>query len=215
MLRLFFCCTALVIALISTPVSAKVQCSCPTISADGEGNTSCSASESDGRCTIDFNLFGSESEMRAAKLLQNIGYTDLKAPNFTLSPSQALAAMSSSSEKNLVDAILVYMTVAAGNQYARIPQSVPLEGLKELVNVARSKDLKKLIYEAFNKAASEEWLNYSDIDLRGRGIQTKTVGRAIASPGCIEFTTSAGLWIMFKTNWSPARIFPRCGSSTR
>ena len=215
MLRLLCCCAALMIALMSSPVSAKVQCSCPTVSADGEGNTSCSASESAGRCTIDFNLFGLESEMRAAELLNNLGLKGLRIPDPTLSPSQSLAELSSSREEGLVDAVLIYMTVAAGNQYARIPQSVPLKSLTELVEAARSNDLKRLIYEAFGRGARQEWLSYSDKDLTIRAIRDERVGRAIVSPGCIEFTTSDGLWIMFKTNWSPARIVPRCGSTVR
>lgn len=216
MARLLCCCAALMIAVMSAiSVSAKVQCSCPTISADGEGNTSCSASESDGRCTIDFNLFGKESETRAAELLRNLGRKGLTIPNPTLSPSQSLTTLSKSREQELVDAVLIYMTVAAGNQYARLPQSVPVDSLKELVDAACSDDLKKRIYGAFNQNALQQWWGCSDEDLRNRQIRSETVGGAIVSPGCIEFTTSNGLWIMFKTNWSPARIFPRCGSPTR
>lgn len=215
MLKVLSCCAGLMIALMSIPVSARVQCSCPTISADGEGNTSCSASESDGRCTIDFNLFGPESENRAAQLLIRLGRKNLTLPNAKLSPDQSLQALSSSSEAPLVDSVLIYMTVAAGNQYARMPNSVPLNSLKELVDAVSSNELKKSINAAFDWGARKKWLSYSDEDLRSLRIRAKTVGCAIVSPGCIEFTTSDGLWIMFKANWSPARIAPRCGSPAR
>lgn len=212
MLKLLSCCVGLIMALMSISASAKMQCSCPKIPADGEGNTSCSASESGGRCTIDFNLFGPESEKRAAQLLIEFGHTKLTLPDAELNPDQSLQALSSSREEQLVDAVLIYMTVAAGDQNTRIPQSVPLKSLKELVDAVRSNVLKTRINAAFNLLARERWLRYSDEDLRKLSIPVETVGRAIVSPGCVEFTTSEGLWIMFKTNWSPARSAPRCGS---
>jgi hypothetical protein len=200
---------------MSISASAKVQCSCPTVPADGEGNTSCSASESGGRCTIDFNLFGPENEMRAAQLLGQFGHIQLTLPDAALPPDQALRKMSSSREGQLVDAVLIYLTVAAGEQYARTPQSVPLGGLKELVDAARSDGLKRLINKAFNLDAMKQWWGLSDESLRRLSIPVERVGSAIVSPGCIEFKTSEGLWIMFKANWSPARIIPRCGSPTK
>jgi hypothetical protein len=89
MLKLLSCCVGLIIALMSISASAKVQCSCPKVPADGEGNTSCSASESGGRCTIDFNLFGLESERRAAQLLIDFAHTKLTLPDAQLTPEQS------------------------------------------------------------------------------------------------------------------------------
>jgi hypothetical protein len=212
MLRVFSWCTAIMIVLMAIPANGKVQCSCPKVPADGEGLTSCSASESGGRCNIDFNLFGLESERRAAQLLIESGHMKLTLSDTELNPFQSLQTLSLVGEERLVDTVLIYMTVAAGNQSARIPRSVPLKSLRELVDAARSNNLRRHINAAFNVDAMKMWMDRSDEYLRGVSIRTETIGRAIVSPGCIEFTTSEGLWIMFKANWSPARIAPRCGS---
>ena len=156
-----------------------------------------------------------ESETRAAELIRNLGHKNIKRPNPDLRSDQSLQLLSSSGENQLVDAVLIYMTVAAGNQYARIPQSVPLDSLKELVVAVSSDKLKKIIYKAFSSSTLNKWLRYQDENLRELEIQIETEGSALVSPGCIEFTTSEHLWVMFKTNWSPARIYPGCGNPTR
>src|SRR5689334_12269066 len=59
---------AIVIVTLMPPLPARaanVNCSCPSVAADGIGNTSCSTAESNGRCTIDFNTFGAAREERA------------------------------------------------------------------------------------------------------------------------------------------------------
>src|SRR5438128_11197565 len=133
MVKLFSSCAGLMITLMTITATAKVQCSCPKISADGEGQTSCSTSESGGRCTIDCNLFGPESEKRAAELLIEYGRTKLTLPNPNLGADQALLLLSQGSREKLLDAILIYMTVAAGNQSSREPKTVPLNSLGEVV----------------------------------------------------------------------------------
>ncbi|HVQ36383.1 MAG TPA: hypothetical protein VMS31_02555 [Pyrinomonadaceae bacterium] len=193
---------------MSMSASGKVQCSCQKIPADGEGNTSCSAAESGSRCTIDFNLFGRESETRAAELLRKYGRRNLTQPDPGLSPSEAVRVLSSRDPQQLVDAVLIYMVVAAGNQSVRVPQSVPLDGLEELVDAVRSDKLTKSIEAAFN----EEALNQSS---KGGAFPVHDVGRATVSPGCVEFTTSSGLWMMFKANWSAARLVPTCRNNPK
>jgi len=189
---------------------SKVQCSCQTIPADGEGNTSCSAAESGGRCTIDFNLFGPESESRAAALLTRYGRKDPTLPDPGLSPVEALRVMSSRDRQQLVDAVLIYMVVAAGNQSVRAPQSVPLDGLRELVKAVGSDQLTESIDKAFNLEALNQWSRVTNEELRRGTIPVQNIGRAFISPGCVEFTTSGGLWMMFKANWSAARVLPTC-----
>jgi hypothetical protein len=129
-----------------------------------------------------------------------------------LSPVEALKALSSRDRQQLVDAVLIYMVVAAGNQSARVPQSVPVDGLKELVDAVRSDELTKSIEAAFNLEELNQWSKVTDEELRRGTIPVHTVGRAIVSPGCVEFTTSGALWMMFKANWSAARLVPSCRS---
>jgi len=205
-------CAGLLFVLMSISASAQVRCSCPKIPADGEGNTSCSAAESGGRCTVDFNLFGRDSERRAADLLSKYGRREATPPDPRLSAVDALKALSSRDRQQLVDAVCVYMVVAAGNQSARVPQSVPLDGLRELVDAVSSDELIMSIEAAFNLEALNHWSKVTDEELRRGTIPVHTVGRAIVSPGCIEFTTRGSLWMMFKANWSAARLAPSCGS---
>ncbi len=205
-------CSGLILVLMSIPASGKVQCSCPKIAADGEGQTSCSASESGGRCTIDFNLFGQASEKRAADLIRRHGERPkLKPPNPELAPDAALRELSLQGGDALIDAVLVYMTVAAGNQSAREPKSVPLGDLQELVKAIGTVPLAKRIEQAFNQQALQQWANRSP----QAKIPPEPDQRFTISPGCVEFTSSGGLWLMFKTAWSPARIFPRCGNPSK
>lgn len=206
--RIVLWCVGLLFALVPMPVSAKVQCSCPKVPADGEGNTSCSASENSGRCTIDFNLFGPESEKRAVELLTQYGKTRIEPPEPGVS---AVEWLNTRTPQQLVDAVLVYMTVAAGNQKARSPNAFPLDGLRELVEVIRSDSLSKLVSSAFGQDAQKKWSTYSDESLRGRAIPFDNIRGAVVSPGCVEFTTTSGLWVMFKASWSPARVTPGCG----
>ena len=209
MARLLPWCVGLLFTLVAIPASAKVQCSCPNISADGEGNTSCSASESGRLCTIDFHLFGPESEKRAAELLARFGKVNLKPPE---PGASAVEWLSSSPPEQVIDAVLVYMTVAAGDQNARAPDSVPLGSLFELVDAVRKDSLRTRILDAFSRGAQEKWSTQSDEGLRRSPIPFENIGAAIVSPGCVEFRTTAGLWMMFKASWSPARVTQGCRS---
>src|SRR5437763_632892 len=95
----------------SATASAEVRCSCPRISATGVGSTSCSASESDGRCTIDFNVFG-ERERPAAELLRRFRPGAFYLPDPSADSASALVEASQGPGSRLTDAVLVYMLVA-------------------------------------------------------------------------------------------------------
>jgi hypothetical protein len=213
MLKLFLCCTILIFPM-SLHSQSKVQCSCPKIPADGEGNTSCSAAEIRGRCNIDFNLFGPENEKRAAELLSTSSGRNISVPYPNLSADDALVALSSTTGEKLQDAILVYLAVAAADHNARHSEKlVPSAGLKELVEAVRSTDLATAISNNFSSRQRLLWSGRPNNELRklDRPVTT-TIRGATVSPGCIEFTTNE-LWMMFKVNWSPARIRPDCGGS--
>jgi hypothetical protein len=205
-------------SLASIHAQSKVQCSCPKIPADGEGNTSCSAAESGDHCTIDFNLFGRESEKRAADLLARYGGGDLKLPDLDLSPDESLQSLSLKGGQELQDAILIHIAVAAGDQKSRLRDGFPPSSFGELVRTFRSnKAISQLIEVNFSLAAREEWSKYSNEDLRAskKKVPTETVGETTVSPGCIEFKVGESVWMMFKVKWSPARIKPRCSDSAQ
>jgi len=134
-----------------------------------------------------------------------------------LNADQSLQELSSKGLKELLDAILIYMTVAAGEQSLRCPKSVPVEALGEVVIAVRGDALANRIAKAFGEDARKWSATLSDEETRklGTGQLAFTVDRATISPGCIEFTTAGGLWLMFKTAWSPARIVPGCGSPAK
>ncbi len=200
---------------ISLQSQSKPQCSCPTIPADGQGNTSCSVNESGGRCTIDYNLFGPENERRAAELLFKFSGRAIKAPDPNLSADEALQALSSKTGDELQDAILVYLAVAAGDQDSRYRGTVPLDQLKEVVEIVKSTDVARLITENFSANQRLKWAEQSNDVLAKIELPAPvTKNGATVSPGCIEFMTSNRsnrAWMMFKAKWSPTRIKPTCG----
>ena len=203
--------TSVVFLLIApmAPSGAKVQCSCPKIQADGDGITSCSASENRGRCTIDFNLFGPDSEKRAADWLRRAGRI-VAAPDPNASAEDALLRLSRASPQQIVDAVLVYLVVAAANQSVRERLDAP-PSLAELVKTASSDAFARQLALAFGVDAQRQWSSTAEDILRTTKVPALAVDGATVSPGCLEFTTAGGLWMMFKTNWSAARLLPRCG----
>src|SRR5579859_7492450 len=86
---------------------AENRCTCPKVPALGVGDSSCSASESDGRCAVDFNLFGPEREQRAVDLLKPV-LGRFEAPSSDMSSVDAIMR---SSPDQIVDFVLVYLVV--------------------------------------------------------------------------------------------------------
>jgi hypothetical protein len=198
---------AVIIAIFaSNEPAAANDCHCPTVRAFGKGNTSCSSSETDARCIIDYNLFSPLAEGTAAEMLRTAGLPDVKQPPPGL-PIQALAEVGRSNPENLVDYVLVYLFVAVAEQ--KIDFDANLDGpAKEIVNIVAP--LRPRIQNAFAPAQMEQWL--SDDRLRQQGIPSPSLtdDRSVLAPGCFE-VRAGGLWAMFKASWSPMRIRPRCG----
>ncbi|MQU91733.1 hypothetical protein [Sinorhizobium meliloti] len=186
------------------------QCNCPQVPAKGEGNSSCSASESNGSCTIDFNIFY-DRENRAAQLLEQAGIASVSLPDAELQAADALQAVAGT-PRLLADALLVYLTVALSAQPNANELTVVV---REIAGVLHSSDFEERLTQAFDPALVSSIS--SDEDLRNNPPQSVEVGRLSPTelsgrivPGCIELFTS-NAWVMFKTSWSPHRLQPRCG----
>lgn len=192
--------------LWNAPSNAAVQCTCPTVTADGEGNTSCSASESGERCTIDFNLFGPVREERAAQILAEVTHEEIFRPDPAASTVEGLTL--AEQQGRLVDAVLVYLVVAAADQAARRPDTINTGNFSYVANEIREQP--RRIEAAFSKSAADSWLNVDDESLRRAPRENpERYGGIILVPGCVEVQVNE-LWVMFKTYWSPARLLPRC-----
>ena len=190
------------------------DCVCQTVQANGKGNTSCSASESGGKCTIDYNLFSPAAEQRAAQLLTSSGVNQLVIPSPGTNTVQSLLELSDKGGADLVDAVLIYLMVATADRIldgtAEI-SSQTLQGLVQTVTPYRNN-----IESAFNGQAMRQWLGTPTEKLSPNPVRdglTKSFGNRndlVIAPGCIE-VRRADLWVMFKAPWSPMRIRPRCG----
>ena len=200
---------ALVFALsavfLSIPQTANavVRCQCPTVSARGAGNSSCSASESNRRCTVDFNVF-SERERRAVEVLQSFGALRDNAfiPDSDIPADEALKQAQSNGEQSVADVVSIYLMVALANQ----------GGIEELGPQVQS--IANALQENAGEIASA--FNPPDGDLPepdGKSASRVNYGGAkgFMGDGCLELYFGRN-WVMFKANWSPLRNSPRCGS---
>jgi hypothetical protein len=190
---------ASIAAISNTPARAETQCTCPKVAASGVGNTSCSASESNSKCTVDFNIFF-EREARATALLSRAGL-QLSVPDSNLSASIGLAQLKNQPNQ-LADAILIYLTVALSAQ----PNANELnQVVQRIASTVRSGTISSRLVTAFDPSAGaglqrSDNPQLDDFDgMRGRIV-----------PGCIELFIG-DTWVMFKTNWSPYAATPRCG----
>ena len=176
------------LALGISTASADVKCSCPTIDAEGEGNTSCSASESNNKCTIDYNLFA-EREQRAAIMLRSKDISFLQPP-----PQLNSLQLGTLQYQQRVDAVILFMSVAASAQGQPVSTA-----LAELVNRLRdnySRDIEQAFLPVPPNRTGRIFRDTQDV---------------VISSGCVE-TRVSGLWVMFKASWSPFRQAPRCGA---
>jgi DNA-binding transcriptional regulator YdaS (Cro superfamily) len=193
------------VLLACSDVSAE-ECTCPTIPASGRGNTSCSGHESNGHCTLDYNLFSPIGEDQAAVMLREAGLKDLMQP--PNAPTPNVLALMQADPKSLVDAVLVYLFVAAAEQQLDRHQNMS-EQVTQLVQALTP--LRPQIASAFGREVTQRWLvptkqiNPQELPKSER----LSDNRIVLAPGCIEGTVS-GFWVMFKASWSPMRIRPRC-----
>lgn len=193
----------------STYAFAATQCTCPRILASGEGNTSCSASESNNKCTVDFNVF-LEREDRAVRLLAGAGISNLSIPDNRTNAVDALAQLRGR-QSQFTDAILIYLIVALSAQ----PNTSDLTDVVRRVSASvRSGTVGDRIMQAFDPSGAG--FGGTDEELRRRSLPNASIenfgnqitGRVV--PGCIELF-AGNTWVMFKAFWSPYRVMPRCG----
>lgn len=189
-----------IMASVATNAKADVRCKCPSISAEGEGNSSCSANESGGTCTIDFNLFGAR-EVRASEFL-----SERLEPNFQpFSDQNTVDSLRKAEELDILfDQVFMYLNVAAISQGTRNPESVPLSEIEDLFSLVS--EYRQNIEFAFSQQVFGQVISGS------LSFSTDTfvdVGEVVISPGCVEILHN-GQWLMFKTHWALAAEAPGC-----
>ena len=192
--------------VMTEPALAKVKCSCPSINADGEGNTSCSTSESGGRCSIDYNLFN-EREKRAAKQLSEILKMEFTAYG-ELNTFDTL--VQARNKGKILEQVQLYLSVAAVNQLTSYGDTVPIHGLVAVWDhVVRYKEE---VINAFNpKSFYEHWeLDEQELQQPDSYIIIDD-GQVVITFGCMSVVTP-DISVMFKAWSSPARAIPFCRS---
>jgi hypothetical protein len=197
--------------LSASSVFASNDCTCPKVPASGQGNTSCSASEANNRCTVDYNVFF-ERETRSVQFLSKLGIGSLKPPDPALNSFDAFLRLRGR-DQEVTDAVLVYLMVALSAQ----PSASDLApAAKIIADVVRSPNLSSRIIKAFDyqdtgSAGSDESLLRSppsNAVLEDFAALGSAKGRIVS--GCVEFYVR-DVWVMFKAAWSPYRLQPRCG----
>lgn len=190
---------AVIFLLAATNAYAgSVQCTCPTVSAKGTGDTSCSATESGGTCTVDFNTFTMEDEQAALKLLAasartDIAYRFLDRNEFRGGMNSQTARMIAANDpRNLVDLLTIYILVSG----VQTDLSLGSDSLASL-HAALRKDAGE-VYAAFVDGG------YAEIKFRSGD-------RALVTLGCIEvYIDQDSYWGMFKSFWAENRGSPQC-----
>ena len=180
---------------ISTePAQATVKCSCSTINADGEGNTSCSTSESGGRCTIDYNLFN-EREDRAVEVLRE--YLDAEFTSYNLLDAPEALGHAREREET-VEQVQLYLSIAAVDQFVSHEGTIKLDYLRD-------------VWQKVNEHKAEVIQAFSPRSRRDDLILLVDDGDVVITFGCISVETS-DMRVMFKIWSSPARYIPYCKS---
>ncbi|MER9591951.1 hypothetical protein NKI94_24515 [Mesorhizobium australicum] len=195
--------------LLSEPVRADNNCSCPTVTADGRGDSSCSAAEASGQCTIDFNIFPPETEQRAFDLMKSVSKVPLSLP--PAGESSVDAMYTASSKGQTVEVLLVYLAIAAADQAQAHPGTIDTQALGEIAALVSDVG-KDAINQAFSATAAKEFSAVKAVPPEDtKSIVILNEQGLTVSPGCVEVNRN-GLWVMFKANWSPAALAPGCGA---
>lgn len=198
---------ALTIACVgfSNIAVAEIRCSCRSIPADGEGNTSCSANEIDGRCTIDYNLFG-DRETQAANVLTDI----LDFPFESLADTNTETSLLAAERGDfLFDQVFLYLNVAAVSQDLRFYGTVREENVRALR--ALTDRFSDSIVSAFRSSTRALVLKRRANFPREAFV---TSDNLIISPGCVEASVGEQ-WVMFKASWALFAKEPRCAEDDR
>jgi hypothetical protein len=182
-------------------LAGEVQCNCPTINAQGTGNSDCSASESSGVCTIDFNTFADADENLAIGLVSSAlssgGFRQEKISFMKLGyqtdfiyglDKEAAKTLKNKIKNGLTDQLIVYAMVSVvQNETAQFD-------MKQLGAVF--KKLREHPEEVSNAYIG----NSGRFDSEG----------VLVTEGCIEIKAGDQLWAMFKSRYSPSIKSSQC-----
>ena len=176
--------------------AGRVNCECPSISAKGTGNSSCSATENSGECTIDYNQFDLNIVEKAKSFVSQ--YTPRPFEYKHIRQSRQLFKLS---PEKLVDQLLIYMMVAVVQSRKAIIDTKKLrisfqsfeKDLRVSFQSMRTKKNAKKIHQAFHDE-SESYKN--------EGVYVTN--------GCIEITIRGKFWAMYKNDLSKVASQPQC-----
>src|SRR5262245_44701524 len=197
-----FAMTFAMFLIVSGAAHAKVQCTCPKVPASGEGNTSCSAAESNNKCTVDFNVFF-EREARAAQMLTQVGGINV----FTPDPSKnVFLVFQETPPPQIRSVVILYLFVAYSGQPNPMAQR---DDVRRKVETLQGQSATQLIDQAFNPREinlappEASLMERPPVNPPTNDFGSGVVGRI--SMGCIEVTTR-NIWVMFKAAWSSYRL---------
>ena len=190
--------------VMAEPAHAAVKCSCPSIDADGEGNTSCSTSESGGRCTIDYNLF-SEREHRAADILGQLLGMEFPADG-NLDTYESLVRAEQREE--VLEQIQLYLSIAAVDQLISHEETVPIQELLAVLDQLHKYEEDIMI--AFSAQMFHRFLELEAYELeQPESFILVDEDDVVIAYGCISVMTHK-ISVMFKAWSSPTRAIPHC-----
>ena len=185
------------LTMLAMPGHANhVKCKCPNIDARGTGDTSCSASETSGVCSIAFNSFDTELELAAKDSLQNhvrwrkIGYREYSPSgqgDVENSFTRENAIRLSKDTDLFIDQILIYSLVSLAERGIVQDQKVGISAAHRLLQK--------------NADAISKIFVFGERTAKGNGLTVKL--------GCFEFRTD-DFWIMYKASWSESVSNERC-----
>lgn len=183
--------------LILVPANANhVKCKCPNIDARGSGDSSCSASETNGVCSIAFNEFDIELELAAKDSVQKyVHWRKIAHKEFPLTSkttngqtfTRENAIDLSNNPDSLIDQILIYSLVSLAEQGITQDQRDHISSAHR--SLQKNADAISKIFVSGDSAGE------------GDGVTVKL--------GCFEFRTD-GFWIMYKASWSKSISNERC-----
>ena len=183
---------------------ARTQCTCQSVNAVGEGNSSCSTAESNGKCTVDFNQFPPVVLNRAADVLHSADQT-FSANIIDRNRDASFVLLETRDAQQLAETIVLYMAVAVTMQTSGKPVlAYESSDLRDLIAFAKEK--RELFDSLFRKPTG---YGRSESGTHGSGISFTQ------APGCMDVMLPRGLRVMFKASWSPAAVNPRCECEVR
>mgnify|MGYP000073690972 CR=1 FL=1 len=204
-------------------LAGSVQCTCPTVNAEGTGNSSCSASESGGKCTVDFNHFDQEDKQTAANVWNRVLNGRNFSPNLDIKSWRDLLELQRKEPDAFISNLMVYLLVAYVGGTQDIRDISRYEKVLRAVNSTLSERHKVDLLRRFSY---ETYYNFANMDLNNIPYYSLTeYSNAITVPvpardvsviianGCIE-VRSQNFWLMYKAWWSPTARFPQCAPPT-